>query len=57
MLYILNLYQSGGWGPSWRTGLIIGVTALSVFIAILVFLVLGSNARAVAFLKEQKVRG
>ena len=47
--------QSGGWGPSWRTGLIVGVTALALIISILVFLVLRSRSFAVTYLEQQKV--
>jgi hypothetical protein len=52
----INLCQSGGWDPIWRTGLIVGVTALAVIISLLVFLVLRSRSYAVIYLNQQKVQ-
>ncbi|KXZ47893.1 hypothetical protein GPECTOR_32g506 [Gonium pectorale] len=43
----------GGFGPSWRTGLLVGVTALSVLLAVLVGLVLRSRHQAMAYLTRQ----
>ena len=39
----------------WRTGLIVGVTALAIIISLLVFLVLRSRSYAVVYLDQQKV--
>ncbi|GIL92905.1 hypothetical protein Vretifemale_20388 [Volvox reticuliferus] len=45
----------GGFGPRWRVGLIVGVTALSVLLAVLVGLVLRSRDQAVKYLTRQLV--
>ncbi|GLI65582.1 hypothetical protein VaNZ11_009155 [Volvox africanus] len=43
----------GGFGPRWRVGLIVGVTALSILLAVLVGLVLRSRHQAVKYLSRQ----
>ena len=48
--------MSKGWDPPWRTGLLVGVSFLALVLALLVYLVLRSRAKAVCFLEHQKVR-
>ncbi|GIL44404.1 hypothetical protein Vafri_1882 [Volvox africanus] len=43
----------GGFGPRWLAGLIVGVTALSILLAVLVGLVLRSRHQAVKYLARQ----
>ena len=56
MAWTLCVEAEGGWGPSWRAGLIVGVTALALVLSTLVLLVLRSRSQAVRLLKQQQVR-
>ncbi|EFJ44676.1 hypothetical protein VOLCADRAFT_95120 [Volvox carteri f. nagariensis] len=53
MYWTLCVQPDGGFGPAWREGLIVGVTSLSVVLAVLVGLVLRSRHQAVKYLAQQ----
>ena len=57
MWWTLCVEPSGGFVPVWRAGLMVGITALALLLAVLVGLVLRSRGQAVESLQRQMVRG
>ncbi|GFR47096.1 hypothetical protein Agub_g8666 [Astrephomene gubernaculifera] len=53
MSWTFCVEPEGGFGPHWRAGLLVGVTALAVLLAVLTALVLRSRTLAITYLDRQ----